>query len=496
MQTHITAKKRLGQYKTSLFLLGILLLGVCLRLINIENHSLWYDELQSVAFARLSIPDLMRDVFYIDPSPPLYYVILHIWMKITASDVWLRMCSVLFGLLSISAIYFIGNRLWSDRRAGLTAALFLSLSPYHIWFSQEVRMYSLEFFIALIVLYFTYQFLERKSFSKSIFSAYFLTTLLMLFVHGTSFFILFAQNAFFLFLLILRQLDRRRIYLWLTSQLVLVLLFLPYLYFNRTPPGHLYLPQFIHIPMFMGGYLVGMHNSLAHYSSVGLVLILVLLGGFLFREDKKKIALMFSFCLVPLLTAFIISYVYHPVFLSHAYFFTSIPLFILFPVILFHGKKAIRYTGRVVGIILLIAMGFSLLTQIRTVKRDDWRGAAGYLKSTFTQGNDLMISSFDRVFWTLNHYYLDGKETYPSVTDIRYFTGHTQNVIEVACKTEKLKKIEDRIIQYKRLFVIRPHFLDLSGEGFFTYLEETGFNEQEVRSFQGLDIHIYMRVET
>jgi len=318
----------------------------------------------------------------------------------------------------------------------------------------------------------------------------------MLFVHGTSFFILFAQNAFFLFLLILRQLDRRRIYLWLTSQLVLVLLFLPYLYFNRTPPGHLYLPQFIHIPMFMGGYLVGMHNSLAHYSSVGLVLILVLLGGFLFREDKKKIALMFSFCLVPLLTAFIISYVYHPVFLSHAYFFTSIPLFILFPVILFHGKKAIRYTGRVVGIILLIAMGFSLLTQIRTVKRDDWRGAAGYLKSTFTQGNDLMISSFDRVFWTLNHYYLDGKETYPSVTDIRYFTGHTQNVIEVACKTEKLKKIEDRIIQYKRLFVIRPHFLDLSGEGFFTYLEETGFNEQEVRSFQGLDIHIYMRVET
>jgi uncharacterized membrane protein len=59
------------------------------------------------------------------------------------SEEWvLRLPSALVGLLSIYLLYRLGSALF-DRLTGLAAALLLAVSPFHVWYSQEARMYAL-----------------------------------------------------------------------------------------------------------------------------------------------------------------------------------------------------------------------------------------------------------------------------------------------------------------------------------------------------------------
>ena len=81
-------------------------------------------------------------VVRIDQHPPLYYILLHFWMKLGDNAVTARSLSALTGALTIPAIYWLGRRL-AGRDVGLLAALLLALSPFHVRFAQETRMYTL-----------------------------------------------------------------------------------------------------------------------------------------------------------------------------------------------------------------------------------------------------------------------------------------------------------------------------------------------------------------
>lgn len=104
--------------------------------------ALWLDEALSVNIARLpihEIPDALRR----DGHPPLYYVILHIWIGwFGAGD---RAVRALSGVISISTLplgYLAGRRIGGARLGWLTVVV-LTLSPYMLRYSSEARMYSL-----------------------------------------------------------------------------------------------------------------------------------------------------------------------------------------------------------------------------------------------------------------------------------------------------------------------------------------------------------------
>jgi mannosyltransferase len=56
-----------------------LLAGAVLRFL--APSALWLDEAQSVAIARLPLPDLLEALRQ-DGAPPLYYLLLHAWMAV------------------------------------------------------------------------------------------------------------------------------------------------------------------------------------------------------------------------------------------------------------------------------------------------------------------------------------------------------------------------------------------------------------------------------
>ena len=75
-------------------------------------------------------------------NPPLYYSVLHGWLRFGDSEAALRIPSMVFGVLTIPLVYALGRTI-RDHRLGLVAALLFAISPFQVWYSQEARGYSL-----------------------------------------------------------------------------------------------------------------------------------------------------------------------------------------------------------------------------------------------------------------------------------------------------------------------------------------------------------------
>jgi hypothetical protein len=131
----------------------ITLIGGGLRVLQLGNKGMWLDETFSVWMANNSVADMLQWIVKIDQHPPLYYLLLHYWIAhFGDTPHYVRLLSVLFGVSTIPIIYLIGKRM-SGVVMGLAAAVILALSPYHIYFAQETRMYTLLTFNAAVAIY-------------------------------------------------------------------------------------------------------------------------------------------------------------------------------------------------------------------------------------------------------------------------------------------------------------------------------------------------------
>lgn len=131
----------------------ITLIGGFLRVLLLGAKGMWLDETFSVWMASHPVPDMLQWIVRIDQHPPLYYVLLHYWIALTGDGAYdVRLLSALFGTATIPIIYLIGKRM-SGVVVGLAAALILALSPFHIYFAQETRMYTLLTFNAAVAIY-------------------------------------------------------------------------------------------------------------------------------------------------------------------------------------------------------------------------------------------------------------------------------------------------------------------------------------------------------
>ncbi len=132
----------------------VLLVGVVLRLHS--SSVLWLDEALTVNIAKLPLSDL-HEALKRDGAPPLYYLLLHAWIKIFGDGPdAVRLLSGVFGLLALPCAWLAGRRLGRSRGpagARITAwaaVLVLASSPYAVRYSTEARMYSLEILLVLL----------------------------------------------------------------------------------------------------------------------------------------------------------------------------------------------------------------------------------------------------------------------------------------------------------------------------------------------------------
>ena len=130
--------------------LVVVLLGSSLLLrTRALDAGFWIDEGLTVgisSYPASEIPGVLRQ----DGSPPLYYLLLHLWMDaFGTSEAATHALSVVFALLAIPAALWAGWSLFG-RRAGWIAAVLTALNPFLTIYAQETRMYSLVILLGLL----------------------------------------------------------------------------------------------------------------------------------------------------------------------------------------------------------------------------------------------------------------------------------------------------------------------------------------------------------
>ncbi len=120
---------------------GIVFLGLVLRFYNLGKESLWLDEAASYFISNsTSIGDVWTAAFN-DHHPPLHFISLWAVRLLGSSEFWLRFPSACAGIITIVVIFLLVREI-ANEKAGLISALLLAVSPLHIYYSQEARMYA------------------------------------------------------------------------------------------------------------------------------------------------------------------------------------------------------------------------------------------------------------------------------------------------------------------------------------------------------------------
>lgn len=161
------------------FLLGlILLLGFALRAYNINFPSISYHNMKendalSISQEMKRTGDyITRRVYFLDafdeepkaqyyPQPPLVsYQILLAW-RFLGENLWgPRLINIVFGILSIPAMYFIGRILFKDSTLALFSAFLLAVMPLAVFFSRNLQPESPALFFMILGSLFYLKFLS------------------------------------------------------------------------------------------------------------------------------------------------------------------------------------------------------------------------------------------------------------------------------------------------------------------------------------------------
>lgn len=177
-------------------LAAFVIVGAWLRLTALSRQSLWFDECDVVVRAQQSLSTVLHTFTAQGENGPLYNLFLHCWMLLFgSSEAWVRLPSALAGVLAIPVIYLVGSRTLG-RRVGLFAAGLLTISPYHDWYSQEAKMYSIAVLLTLLSTLFFIEALRRNG--RWWWAAYVIAMSLSFYTHVTTVLIFVAQCAFFI----------------------------------------------------------------------------------------------------------------------------------------------------------------------------------------------------------------------------------------------------------------------------------------------------------
>lgn len=179
-----------------IILLGIMVIGLGLRLININKSILWHDEAETVINSLQVITDGYPNAYFknqpiyengasikIPINDPIYkyassnyfgskyennkgwftYYYLAPWLKIFGfSELSARLPFLLFYILTTILIFLFTQKLWANKKISLLACLLFSIDFWAIEYGYRTRYYAPLIFSALSTLYFNYLYITNK----------------------------------------------------------------------------------------------------------------------------------------------------------------------------------------------------------------------------------------------------------------------------------------------------------------------------------------------
>lgn len=394
---------------------AIIIAGAALRLFQIGRESLWYDELYTVWASNLPLDVMFREV-PASGHPLLYYLVAHVWNGFGSGGAWFRMVSCFAGVATIWLIYLLGKELIS-RRAGLWAAAFAAFSPYLIWYSRDATDYSWLMAVATLSLYYLVRSARRGGWAN--WSIYVLASAAALYSHY--FAVILLAVEFFLFLLLMDSF-RPQLKPWLTSQITLAILALPWALSNRNASGlavwHLpsksTLSALIMSPLTLTGGYVGKIGSGAavfvagRIEKLGFILLALYIGGLVIwskplrKALRGRLGLAVFFCTAMLITVPLLVLSQSP---AGRYLALAAPFFIL--LIALVVCAAPRRMGAIAGGIILTGLFVFTISQFVWTHNDDWRGVVEEITNEGRPGESILCFPLHNCAMALEIYSTD-----------------------------------------------------------------------------------------
>lgn len=135
--------------RTPIFWVSLItILGALLRRYHLGRKSLWVDEAILYHISQGSILDIFSKNAKLSSAPPLYPIFLHFVQLFGDSELILRGVALVFGILAIPISYFM-LRKFVGTWGAIWTTLLIAVAPQQIYYSQQVREYSLTFFMSV-----------------------------------------------------------------------------------------------------------------------------------------------------------------------------------------------------------------------------------------------------------------------------------------------------------------------------------------------------------
>ncbi len=389
----------------SRFWLGLILLtALALRLYRLGVESLWYDETVSVFLAQQDLVTLTRHTAG-DIHPPLYYYLLHFWGALAGwSEFAMAFVSLFFGVLLIALTYRVACA-WFDHRIALIAAFLVAISPYNLWYAQEVRMYTLGATLGLASTYFFVRLL--KQFQPRLVSrdliAYAVISALGLYTLYYFAFLLVFQNLVAAIQWV-RQTRQRRLNFefrtWFVSQLATPILFAPWLptalrqaFDPPVPPWRTFTDWSTVIVEAFTALTLGQSVEPGIVAPILIGVVVVLGIAFWQNRERSKLVFLLGYTLVPL-TIIVGLSLWKP--LYHVrYVFLYAPAFYILLAIGLATLRRVRFVFPVMLTVLTLASAYSISNFWFDPRYadDDLRGATQYLAAHWRPGDAVLIDA-------------------------------------------------------------------------------------------------------
>lgn len=190
--------------KYIIFFFLIFLLGVLLRVYNLNFEDYWFDEQAGfwVADPSISLSETLERSKELDRGTHLVFnLILKTFFYVLGYDPSIgRILPLIFGVLSIPALSYLSFQI-NNNKSFILTAIISSINFYLISYSQETRLYSLVFFVSILNIIFFFKIYDLKDLNKSkfLFSIlYILFAVLGTCLHIFFFIIIFSQIIFLL----------------------------------------------------------------------------------------------------------------------------------------------------------------------------------------------------------------------------------------------------------------------------------------------------------
>lgn len=392
--TRKTAASQLCLVPDHIWLLPAILLAMALRLFYLGKQSLWIDEAWSFAVAVAPLKVSIKNILATGNHVPLYFLMLRPVSLIGGSETILRLPSVVFAVLSIPMIYQVG-RLFLGRLAGLLGAFFLALNPFHLWYSQEARMYTMVVFFTLGSIYFF-----LRAIKEDTWKSWAGLVVFSMLAYGTHYFALQIALVQFAFILYRFPTLHRIFRKWIICQGLAFLPLIPWLiaYFNQDVVaigiGWITRPTLLAPLQTLWAFSSNYGGSLA---PIGLLLVgFLLLWGFLAGEpvhhDRRLFLVLWLG--LPIMITWLISQ-RRPIY-AHRYLIIVLPAYLT---LLAYGVLSLpnRILKWAMTIVLVVIMASSSIRFYYdpVLVRQDWHGAADYLQNS-AQANDVIaVESID-----------------------------------------------------------------------------------------------------